>query len=464
MLDVSSFISQLSPKLSPQSRLIFDSDSLDFKEFLLRWSDINRKIPGAIVCPACEQDAVVSVKFAAENNIPFVPKSGGHSLWSTIDGDGFILDLTQLTQISVDKTTNRITLQSGVLSGKANEVAYQHGLCIPLGSANTAGVIPMALGGGLSGLSSVCGGCTSDNIVSARVITADGALITVNGDTHPDLFWGLRGAGQLLGLVTEITLQGYPLSVLGTDNGAMWTGAIVFPASRVKEVIAAMAPLVGNTSAPTAGLFLFSSLPPTMETVIMVLPFYLGPSAQAEVFYKSLLDLGPMSVSFQNVPCNRRNDSVDPFCGKGGFKRFAGAGASVFKPEVWPRVLEYYEELKTKCPDAGATAYAFEWESYSPPTKPAERDTAFCHKEIKVWAELLSWYTDSASHEEVLRIEQETLAYFRSHYPDEKPVTYQNWSRDVPLDHIYSDTEKLERLRALKNKWDPRGVFTKLLL
>ncbi|KAJ7609357.1 hypothetical protein DFH06DRAFT_1346381 [Mycena polygramma] len=459
----SAFFLQLTSKLSEHSRVLTDSDSPAFKELLLRWSDIDLKVPAAIVQPATEEDVVITVKHAAENNVSFVPKSGGHSLWSSIDGNGFILNLTLLKKISVDHKTNLITLQSGVLTKEANDVAFENGLCLPLGSANPAGVISMALGGGLSALSSICGH-TCDNIISARVITAEGTLLTVNESSHPELFWGLRGAGQLLGLVTEITLQGHPLSVLGTDDGTLWTGAMVYPASRVKEVVAALAPLVEDTSAPTAGLFLFTSLPPTLETVIMVLPFYLGPATRAQEFYKPMLDLEPMSVQLQNVPCNRQNDGVDPFCGKGGFKRFAGAGAASFKPEVWPRVLDYFEELKAKCPDAAATAYAFEWSSYLPTPRLDEKDTAFCHKDVKVWAEALSWYTEAASHEDVFRIEQEMIAYFRSHYPGEQPVTYQNWSRDVPVGQLYPDVGKLARLRALKNKWDPKGVFTKLLL
>jgi hypothetical protein len=76
--------------------------------------------------------------------------------------DGFIIDLTLLKEISVDKTTNLITLQSGVFTKETNNAAFEHGLCLrtsilslscrqlkicpALGSANTAGVIPMALG------------------------------------------------------------------------------------------------------------------------------------------------------------------------------------------------------------------------------------------------------------------------------------------------------------------------------
>lgn len=243
----------------------------------------------------------------------------------------------------------------------------------------------MSLGGGLSAMSAICGS-TSDNIISARVITADGTLLTVNPTSHPDLFWGLRGAGQLLALVVEITLQAYPLSVLGTNDGTLWTGAIVYPAARVHEVLAALTPLIADTSAPAVGLFLIASLPPTLATVLMVLPSYRGPAAAAESFYQPLLALGPMSAALGSVSWDRQNDSVDAFCGKGGFKRFAGAGAGTFKPEAWPGVVAYYDELKAKCPDAAATAYAFEWDSYAPETKPVERDTAFCHKGVKVWA------------------------------------------------------------------------------
>ncbi|KAJ6522064.1 hypothetical protein B0H19DRAFT_1348717 [Mycena capillaripes] len=458
------FISSLKSQLSPQSRILADSTTDDFKESLLRWSDIDLKVPGAIVQPATERDVVETVRLAAQYDVAFVPKSGGHSLWSTIGAESFIIDLTRLKKISVDKTTGLITVQSGVFTKEANDAAFEHGLCllrfpIALGSANTAGVIPMALGGGLSGFSSICG-YTSDNIVSARLVTADGTLLTVNASSHPELFWALRGAGQFFGLVTELTLQGHPLSILGTGDGTLWTGSIVFPANRVKEVIAAMEPLINDRTAPTSGLFIFTAPPPTFETLIMILPFYFGPAPEAEAFYKPLLDLSPLMSDLKNVSYNRRNDSVDPFCSKGGFKRFAGAGATTFKPEIWPRILEYYEELKTKCPDASATAYAFEWDSYVPNNKPPAQDTAFSHKDIR---EALSWYTDPASHGDVFRIEQEALTYFQSHY-DGMPVTYQNWSRDVPLEQLYRGTGTLERLRLLKREWDPKGVFTKLLL
>jgi len=35
------------------------------------------------------------------------------------------------------------------------------------------------------------------------MISAEGELLDVNEETHPDLLWALRGAGQFFGLVTQ---------------------------------------------------------------------------------------------------------------------------------------------------------------------------------------------------------------------------------------------------------------------
>ena len=85
-------------------------------------------------------------------------------------------------------------------------------------------------------------------------------------------------------------------------------------------------------------------------------------------------------------------------------------------------------------------------------------------RSLSISQELLSWYTNPSSHDGVRQIEQDTLKYFRAHYDGEKEVTYQNFSRDEPLECYYEEPEKLEKLKQLKKKWDPQGVFTKMLL
>ncbi|KAJ7721598.1 hypothetical protein B0H16DRAFT_1677853 [Mycena metata] len=430
----STFLTQLVASISPGAKVLTEQSSTEFKDSLQRWSDIGLQIPTAIVLVATENDVVLTVKLAVELNIPFVPKSGGHSLWSTIGPEGFILDLSRLKNVSLDKERKTVTVGSGVLIKEVNETAFQHGLCLPLGNGNTIGVVPQALGGGISALSGLCG-YTSDSIVSARVVTSSGSMITVSSSSHPDLFWALRGAGQFFGIVTELIMQAYPLSVLGTPDGTVWTGSIVFPAQRAEAVLQALAPMIADESAPGTGLFLIAAPPPTFTTCIIIIPVFFGPVSVAEAYYQSLISLGPLMM-----------DCKPAFCSKGGFKRFAGAGMQKFEPSVWPKVIELFEELRRKCPDAGVTGY----------NKLSHSETAFSHKDVKVWA--------PESHAEVYRIEQEVLSLMRQDQNEEDEAAFQNWTRDEPLRRRYRGAERLEKLKRLKKEWDPNGIFTAQLL
>jgi FAD/FMN-containing dehydrogenase len=43
----------------------------------------------------------------------------------------------------------------------------------------------------------------ADNLISARMVLANGTAVTVSSESNPDLFWAIRGAGHNFGIVTE---------------------------------------------------------------------------------------------------------------------------------------------------------------------------------------------------------------------------------------------------------------------
>lgn len=64
-------------------------------------------------------------------------------------------------------------------------------------------MISPALGGG-HGILQGQYGLVTDNIVSARLVTAHGNIVDVSAHSHSDLFWAIRGAGQNFGVVIHL--------------------------------------------------------------------------------------------------------------------------------------------------------------------------------------------------------------------------------------------------------------------
>lgn len=58
----------------------------------------------------------VQVRWAVQNSVPFVTKSGGHSTWSTIGSEGFIIDLRNYSGITVDSLGPVAKLRGSILT------------------------------------------------------------------------------------------------------------------------------------------------------------------------------------------------------------------------------------------------------------------------------------------------------------------------------------------------------------
>lgn len=78
-------------------------------------------------------------------------------------------------------------------------------------------------------------GLISDSMISARVVLADGSVVTASEDSHPDLFWALRGAGHNFGVVTEVKHKFYDIPP--KDKWA--TKSYIFTGDKVEEVFEA---------------------------------------------------------------------------------------------------------------------------------------------------------------------------------------------------------------------------------
>lgn len=63
-----------------------------------------------------------------------------------------------------------------------------------------------------------------DALQSVKMVTGTGSLIEVSNTSHPDLWWGMRGAGFNFGIVTSATYKIYDF----TYNGHVMNADFLF--------------------------------------------------------------------------------------------------------------------------------------------------------------------------------------------------------------------------------------------
>ncbi|MGH7635817.1 MAG: FAD-binding oxidoreductase, partial [Gemmatimonadaceae bacterium] len=88
----------------------------------------------------------------------------------------------------------------------------------------------LTLGGGIGWLTRPYG-MTVDSLRSVDIVTAAGELMTASEQSHPDLFWALRGGGGNFGVVTQFE---YDLHAVGPQ---VLAGLIVHPFDNAAELL-----------------------------------------------------------------------------------------------------------------------------------------------------------------------------------------------------------------------------------
>ncbi|WP_277949601.1 FAD-binding protein [Cellulomonas sp. WB94] len=149
--------------------------------------------------------------------MPVAVRGGGHSTWESLPG-AVVVDLRALHEVELDDSaralqdgTRLVHVGGGATWGEVAEQLSRHGLAISSGDTRSVGVGGLTLGGGIGWV--VRGwGLALDQLVSAQLVTAAGEVLEISASSLPELFWGVRGGGGNLGVVTRFDFIAHPLA------------------------------------------------------------------------------------------------------------------------------------------------------------------------------------------------------------------------------------------------------------
>jgi hypothetical protein len=174
--------------------------------------------PAAIVRVADANDVSRVISVVRESGMDFVVRGGGHGVagYALPDG-GIVLDLADMRALDIDAEHRTAWADAGLTAGEYTNAADAHGLATGFGDTGSVGLGGLTLGGGIGYLVRKHG-LTIDDLLAADVVTADGRLLRVDDESHPELFWAIRGGGGNFGVATRFQFRLHPV---GTIVGGM---------------------------------------------------------------------------------------------------------------------------------------------------------------------------------------------------------------------------------------------------
>lgn len=199
----------LRPRLSKEAH-IFLPGSEGYINATLRWSNLFAPSLTVVVAPKTERDIQETINYANEIGSPFLAIGGRHGTTKALNDAKNAVGIwtRNMRTITVngpfDKDgTGTATVEPGVQAGELTSTLFAQGKAGASTACDCVGVMGAMLGGGHGFLQGNYG-LTTDNMLSARLVTAEGKVVTASRTENPDLFWALRGAGHNFGIVASV--------------------------------------------------------------------------------------------------------------------------------------------------------------------------------------------------------------------------------------------------------------------
>jgi len=419
------------------------------------WNGMIDRRPALIGRPTDEAGVQALVNLAREEGLALSVRGGSHGIsgHGTCDG-GIVIDLRGLNTIEVDPVARIARAGGGTKWGEFDDATQRHGLAVTGGRDPDTGIGGLTLASGSGWLERMFG-LTSDSLISARVVLADGSLVTASLFQNEDLFWALRGGGGNFGVVTEFA---YALHELGPMITA---GMILFPREMAGEVVRHYRDWIEAAPREVGGGLAFICAPPHEpvppevqgKPMVGVIVAYFGPVEDAAEALRPIVEFGPPAMAMVDaMPYTAfQMIQVDAFP-----KGMPGYFKADFLDELSDEAIDTFIQMTAEPTTPMGQVLLQPLGGAVKDMPPGE--TALPFRDAKwVYHALTVWTPAMAPDEPHIQFTKD-LAAAISKYA--RPGVFLNFVADEGQDRVRSSYgPAYERLVAVKDKYDPDNLF-----
>ncbi|KAJ8115368.1 hypothetical protein OPT61_g2962 [Boeremia exigua] len=449
--------------LSSRASLIYP-DSKEFANASLRWSAANTPTYSLIVQVATEADVQKTILHANQQCKPFLAISGGHGQTSTIKNvqQGIGIYLGRINNISIVDNGRSVIVGGGVLNGNLVRHLWSRGKQTSSTGCDCVGYIAPVLGGGHGWLQGLWG-LAADQLLSARLVLANGTALTVSDSNNPDLFWAIRGAGHNFGIVTEAKLKIYDVE----PDQKLWAASgFVFTQDKLETVVSIANQVVQDPDRPRELTYylltMFNAQIDEENPVIIVWIYYQG-SLIPTKFTDPLYSLGPATVDTRvtdliEVNAHIQANKDGSACAKGFSRAFRPVSLQSYDVPSTRKAFDIFASVPSSFRNS-----VILFENYA--TNGVEsidaNSTAVSARHMKLVITPLLTYPANASLDAIAEDFNYRIREALVEGSGSELVAYVNYARgDESLEAVYGyEPWRLEKLRRLKKEYDPFDRF-----
>ncbi len=395
------------------------------------------------------QDVLGEVR---RQGLPLAVRGGGHSGagFGTVD-DGVVIDLSPMSAIEVDATSRTAHVQAGATLGAFDAATHAYGLATPTGVVGTTGVGGLTLGGGHGYLSRRYG-LTIDNLLSARVVLADGRVVTASEDEHPDLFWAIRGGGGNFGVVTSFTFRLHPVD-------RVICGPTAWPASMTGDVLRWFRDFLPAQDGDLSGFFATMTVPPVapfpepfhLHKACAIVWCFTGDPADADEVFAPVRALQPAWDAIGEAPYPALQATFDALLPKGLQWYWRGD----FFREIPDEAIELHARFGEEAPTALSQMHLYPVDGAV--HRVASDATAWAHRDVNFSQVIVGVDPDPAN---ARSISEWAKAYHDALHPYSAGGGYVNFMMDEGQSRVRASYGgNYERLAEIKGTYDPDNLF-----